>query len=177
MLFQVSQSLVPPGRLYWYPDLTRAPEGVQGEPDSPAVSVRILQSMSCWGSRLPPSSWLGIWAESCLKTYLLSKAFTCMAVISPAYQVPSTSTRNSSLFLTYYYYSILALNLRHNFIIIIISSSSSILLFRATPEAYGSSQARGQIGAIAAGLYHTWNNARFEPHLWPAPQLMATPDP
>ena len=28
-------------------------------------------------------------------------------------------------------------------------------LFRATPAAYVSSQARGQIGAIAAGLYHS----------------------
>ena len=29
------------------------------------------------------------------------------------------------------------------------------LLFRAAPEAYGSSQARGLIGAIAAGLHHS----------------------
>ena len=29
------------------------------------------------------------------------------------------------------------------------------LLFRAAPKAYGSFQARGQIGAAAAGLYHS----------------------
>ena len=36
-------------------------------------------------------------------------------------------------------------------------------LFRATPAAYGSSQARGQIGAAAAG--HSHSNPRSEPHL------------
>ena len=34
-------------------------------------------------------------------------------------------------------------------------------LFLATSEAYGSSQARGQIGAVAAGLCHSHSNARF----------------
>ena len=38
-------------------------------------------------------------------------------------------------------------------------------LFRAAPTAYGGSQARGLIGAIAAGLYHSHSNARSEPHL------------
>ena len=31
--------------------------------------------------------------------------------------------------------------------------------FRAAPMAYGSSQARGRIGAVAAGLHHSHNNA------------------
>ena len=30
-----------------------------------------------------------------------------------------------------------------------------VLLFRAAPVAYGSSQARGQIGAVAVGLHHS----------------------
>ena len=47
----------------------------------------------------------------------------------------------------------------------------------AAPAAYGSSQARGRIGAEAASLYHTHSNARSEPHLCPTLQLMATPDP
>ena len=34
-----------------------------------------------------------------------------------------------------------------------------ILLFRATPTAYADSQARGQSGAIATGLYHSHSNA------------------
>ena len=50
-------------------------------------------------------------------------------------------------------------------------------LFRATPEAYGDSQARGLIGATAAGLQHSHSNARSEPRLQLTPQLMATLDP
>ena len=41
--------------------------------------------------------------------------------------------------------------------------------------AHGDSQARGQIRAVATGLYHS--NAGSEPHLRPIPQLMATPEP
>lgn len=48
-------------------------------------------------------------------------------------------------------------------------------LFIATPAAYGSSRARGQIGATAASLYH--GNTGSKPHLRPAPQLAATPGP
>ena len=41
----------------------------------------------------------------------------------------------------------------------------SFCLFRATPTAYGDSQARGPIGAVAAGLCHSHRNAESEPHL------------
>ena len=37
-------------------------------------------------------------------------------------------------------------------------SSWLFFLFRATPAAYGSSQARGQIGADASGLWHSHSN-------------------
>ena len=47
----------------------------------------------------------------------------------------------------------------------------------AAPAAHGDSQARGLIGAIAAGLYYSQSNARLEPRLRPTPQFMATPDP
>ena len=53
----------------------------------------------------------------------------------------------------------------------------SFLLFRAAPVAYGDSQARGQIGAVAAGLHHSHSNTRPKPHLRPTPQLTATLDP
>ena len=43
------------------------------------------------------------------------------------------------------------------------------------PVAYGSSQARGLIGATATGLRHSHSNTRSEPRLQPIPQLMATP--
>ena len=48
-------------------------------------------------------------------------------------------------------------------------------LFRAAGVAYGSSQARGRLGAAAAGLRHSHRNAGSEPHL--RLQLMAMPDP
>ena len=49
-------------------------------------------------------------------------------------------------------------------------------LFRATLTAYGSSQAKGQIRAVAAGLRHSHSNVGTEPCLRPTSQLMATPD-
>ena len=42
---------------------------------------------------------------------------------------------------------------------------------------YGSFWARGQIGAIAAGLHHSHGNTGSEVHSWPILQLMAIPDP
>ena len=60
------------------------------------------------------------------------------------------------------------------------SSSSSfffLIYFRATPAAYGGSQARGQTGAVASGLHQGHSNAGSEPSLQPTPQLKATADP
>ena len=50
-------------------------------------------------------------------------------------------------------------------------------LFRGIPIAHGSSQARGQTGAAAAGLCHSYSNARSKPHKRPVSQLAAMPDP
>ena len=47
----------------------------------------------------------------------------------------------------------------------------------ATPAAYGGSQVRGLIGALAAGLHHSHSNATSKPSLQPTPQLTAMPDP
>jgi len=47
----------------------------------------------------------------------------------------------------------------------------------AAPAAYGDSQARGRIGAVATGLRQSHSNAGSEPRLQPTPQLTATPDP
>ena len=47
----------------------------------------------------------------------------------------------------------------------------------ANPTAYGSSQARGPIGAMAAGLYQSHSNTGSEPCLQTIPQLMEMPDP
>ena len=51
--------------------------------------------------------------------------------------------------------------------------SLSFCIFRAAPTAYGGSQARGPIRAIC----QSHSNARSELHVWPTPQLTATPDP
>ena len=47
---------------------------------------------------------------------------------------------------------------------------------RSAPAAYGGSQARGQIGAVASGLRLSHSNAGSEPCLQSTPQLTATPD-
>ena len=54
---------------------------------------------------------------------------------------------------------------------------SMLFFFFFFHVAYGGSQARGQIIAIAASLHHSHNNSRSEPHLQPTPQLMAMLDP
>ena len=44
-------------------------------------------------------------------------------------------------------------------------------LFMTTPVAYGSSGARGQIGAAAAGLHHSHSHRGSQAHLQPLAQL------
>ena len=46
----------------------------------------------------------------------------------------------------------------------------------ATPVAYGGSQARDLIGAVATGLHHSHSNAGSELRLRPTAQLTATLD-
>ena len=58
-----------------------------------------------------------------------------------------------------------------------ISNNDFFVLFRTTPMAYGSPQARGRMGAVTASLHHSHSNARFKLSVQPTPQLMATPDP
>ena len=53
--------------------------------------------------------------------------------------------------------------------IIIFTLNNFFSLFMATHVAYGSSQARGRIGAAAAGLCHSHDNTEFKPHFWPMP--------
>ena len=49
-------------------------------------------------------------------------------------------------------------------------------LFRAAPAAYGGSQAKGLIRAVAASL-RTPQQRQIQADLRPTPQLTATPDP
>ena len=55
--------------------------------------------------------------------------------------------------------------------------SFSFCLYRAAPLANGSSQARGRIGVVPAGLHQNHSNNRSSLSLRPTPQLTATPDP
>ena len=56
-------------------------------------------------------------------------------------------------------------------------SKNFFFLFMVASVTYGSSQARGQIRAVAVSLCHSHGNARSEPHLLPMLQLAATTDP
>ena len=51
------------------------------------------------------------------------------------------------------------------------------LFSRAAPTAYGRSQTRGLIGAVAASLCHSHSNTGSELRLQPTPQLTAMPNP
>ena len=73
----------------------------------------------------------------------------------------SLASSSSALF-----YSFVKTQLSLNQFISQMPSNSSILVFlslRAIPMAYGGSQARGRIGAVAAILHHSHSNARSEP--------------
>ena len=61
------------------------------------------------------------------------------------------------------------------FFLLIIYIYIFFLLSRATPAAYGGSQARDLIGVVAAGLHQSHSNARSETSLPPTPQLLAGP--
>ena len=63
------------------------------------------------------------------------------------------------------------------FVVVIVVVVCLFAFSWAAPAAYRGSQARGLIGAVAAGLHQGHSNMGSEPHLWPTPQLMATPDP
>ena len=65
--------------------------------------------------------------------------------------------------------TMVSLNIEAHFII--------FFFFTATPAAYRSYQSRDHIRAIAAGLNHSYSNARSEPRLWPTPQLVVMLDP
>ena len=83
--------------------------------------------------------------------------------------------KNWQLFSTVLY-QFTFLSKQFQFLHMLISTSFFLFLFMATLTAYGSSQERSQIGAIAASLSHNHSNARSDPHLWLIPELVAAPD-
>ena len=62
-------------------------------------------------------------------------------------------------------------------LVLIIYLFLSFCLFWATPAAYGGSQVRGLIGAVAPGLHQSHSNAGSKLCQRPTPQLVARPDP
>ena len=62
--------------------------------------------------------------------------------------------------LIYFLYHLLVINNLKCFYFLFI-----FLLFRAAPSVYGGSQARGLLGATAAGLHHSHSNTRSKPLL------------
>ena len=64
-----------------------------------------------------------------------------------------------------------------SFFVVVVVAVVVVAISWATPAAYGGSQARGPIGAVATGLRRSHSNAGSEPSLRPTPQLRATPDP
>ena len=62
-------------------------------------------------------------------------------------------------------------------LVLLLKKKLFLAIFWAAPAAYGGSQARGLIGAVAAHLRQSHSNGESEPHLQPTPQLTATPDP
>ena len=63
------------------------------------------------------------------------------------------------------------------FFVLIVLLVCCCCCFRAMHLAYGFSQAKGWIGATAAGLHYSHSHARSEPSLWPTPMLTAMPNP
>ena len=63
-----------------------------------------------------------------------------------------------------------------SFVVVIVVVVVVVAISWAAPAAYGGSQARGRIGAVATGLRQSHSNTASEPSLQPTPQITATPD-
>ena len=77
------------------------------------------------------------------------------------------------MYVYYYYYYLSFVFLS---VVVVDVVVAVVAISWAAPAAYGGSQARGRIGAVATGLRQSHSNAGSEPRLQPTPQLMATPD-
>ena len=62
------------------------------------------------------------------------------------------------------------------YLLFIVVPVTFFFFLRAVPAAYGDSQARAQIRAAAAGLWHNHSNTRSRSLLQPKPHLNATQD-
>ena len=93
--------------------------------------------------------------------------YSCYPYLVGLHELPLTSLQENHL------HSSLLDRVYHSFSFL----PSFFPSFRATPEAYGSFQARSQIRAAATGLRLSHSNEGSEPHLRIMPWFVATPDP
>ena len=116
------------------------------------LKIFILQSLTCWGK----SNNIPLLSNICrVKCQLVISDYNLQ---TPYFHWPLTSKNNY-------------------FIIFFLVLFCLFAFSGAAPAAFGDSQARGLIGAVAAGLHHSHSNAGSKPHLRPTPQLTAKPDP
>ena len=77
-----------------------------------------------------------------------------------------TNTIYFFIYLFFYFFGLLS------FVVVVVV----VAISWAAPTAYGASQARDPIGAVATGLRQSHSNTGSEPRLQPTPQPTATPD-
>ena len=146
--------------------------GVSETPCSEFVILALSNSKKLWGSPFPPVR-LSAWTKSQSSTH---------GQIWPVASVVYTSCQSAINYCHYsspLNYSLLSetfsppspLYLHSLFFFFVFS------VFRAAPAAYGGSQARGLIGAVAADLHQRHSNTGSEPCLRPISQLWAMLDP
>ena len=117
----------------------------------------------------------------CTYTHIYVYVIFCIICVHPSIHVSKTMT------LGWYFTPVQLCKFTRVFFLSPFSSAESkksdlfyflfFCLFRAAPAAYGGSQDRHHIRATAAGLHHSYSNARSKLCLWPTPQLMATLNP
>ena len=116
----------------------------------------VLKDLECYATQSSPGVWIGTQQDP--------RTMVCCYFFSILVQ------EKNALITKVYLWAILEMS-SFSF------SPPHPLLFRAASASHGSFQARDQIGVTTAGLLHNHSNMESEPHLRPAPQLMATLDP
>ena len=109
--------------------------------------------------------WISLWGR---EIYSFMDAFGC--VLSTKTQTllnRNLFAKITTTFMNYFSVVTFLANILHLFLLLyyLFILFFVFYLFRASPAAYGSSQARGRIGAAAASLHHSHNNLGFYPPL------------
>ena len=132
----------------------------------PRPRVKLELQLPTTATAVPGSSCIcdlcqSLWKRGILNPLGEARDWTCNLMETSRVLNPLSHKGNSLIYSTFFYFKKLFIYF--------------CLFFRATPLAYGNSQVRGWIRAVAACLHHS--NARYGPYLGPTPKLTATPDP